>query len=306
MCLAGFGESSKRKTTLVHGVSWFNQFADAKLEAARTGKPILLLSMFGKIDEEMPCANARTMRETVFNSPEFKKMAETEVVVAWEMVRAVPKVYIDLGDGKQLVRTVRGNAVSYLCNPDGSVFDALPGVYSKTGYQTVIRDSIKANFGKSWEEVKAYHVAKKGVPLPTFTTLSKSFAESPTLQIMGVPAIAGAQPQVKSTDSPQRKAFLFAASKLQDLSLQPMTALETRGRVAPGREATNDLPAKIVMADTFTNLTMVRPVVCFYFSTLTQFPTTETARDAILMDILKIPYKDPYFGLKDVLMPGTK
>ena len=30
------------------------------------------------------------------------------------------------------------------------------------------------------------------------------------------------------------------------------------------------------------------------------------ARDAVLMDLLKIPYKDPYFGLKDLLMPGTK
>src|SRR5687767_12404785 len=84
------------KKTAVNGIAWHNSFQDAMAEAKNSDKPVLLLSMFGKIDEDMPCANARTLRATLFKDPEFKALLENEVVPAWEMVRAVPKVEIDL------------------------------------------------------------------------------------------------------------------------------------------------------------------------------------------------------------------
>ena len=54
------------KKTNVDGIGWFASLPDALAEAKRTDKPILLLSMFGRLDEEMPCANARKgIRPTV-------------------------------------------------------------------------------------------------------------------------------------------------------------------------------------------------------------------------------------------------
>jgi hypothetical protein len=49
----------------------------------------------------------------------------------------------------------------------------------------------------------------------------------------------------------------------------------------------------------------IRPVVHAYLASESDLPTVGQARDNILEKILKIPYKDPYFGLKDVLLPGT-
>ena len=132
--VAAYAFGGAARTTQVNGVAWRNSLADAQAEARRTGKPILLLSMFGKIDEAMPCANARTLRATLFKDPEFRAFVEKEAIPAWEMVRPVPRVTIDFGNGKQLVRTVRGNAVMYLVSPEGKVFDAFPGVYTKDDF----------------------------------------------------------------------------------------------------------------------------------------------------------------------------
>src|SRR5690349_18631104 len=78
-----FGAGKLKKTT-VNGTAWFNSLEDAKAEAKKSHKPILLFSMFGKLDEEMPCANARTLRATLFKDPDFKKLVSDEVIPAWE------------------------------------------------------------------------------------------------------------------------------------------------------------------------------------------------------------------------------
>ena len=51
-------------------------------------------------------------------------------VLSWESVRPVPKATIDFGQGKVLTRTLKGNCVFYVCKPDGTVTDILPGVYT--------------------------------------------------------------------------------------------------------------------------------------------------------------------------------
>src|SRR5437763_15826444 len=46
------------------------------------------------------------------------------------MVRPVPQVTIDFGDGRKLKRTLGGNTVIEICLPDGRVVDAFPGLYT--------------------------------------------------------------------------------------------------------------------------------------------------------------------------------
>jgi hypothetical protein len=44
--------SAKSKKTLVAGVAWETSFEAAKEQAKREGKPILLMQLFGKLDDE--------------------------------------------------------------------------------------------------------------------------------------------------------------------------------------------------------------------------------------------------------------
>lgn len=296
--------------TTVHTIDWYNSFADAKKQAKAEGKPILLLSMFGKLDEEMPCANARTLRATLFKDPDFQNLVTKDVVPAWEMVREVPRIKIDLGDGKEVTRTVRGNAVMYLCNSDGKVIDAYPGIYTKGDFMPVVKESI-AKLGKATEaEVIAYHkAAPSSGTFNAYTTLSKGVLEGPILNAIGAKPIKGANPPTLAEQvTPEKQRFLRQARRVVDVSLTPATADEAV-RAATGK-GFKDIPADnlaetILQNDSKRNMNRLRPVIHLWFASETKLPTPMEARETVLATILKIPYKDPYFGLKDVLLPGT-
>ncbi len=291
--------------TRVNGTPWRNSLAEAEAEAKRTGKPILLLSMFGKLDEDMPCANARTLRATLFKDPEFRAFVEKEAIPAWEMVRPVPRVTIDFGDGKKVVRTVRGNAVMYLVNADGKVFDAFPGIYTKDDFLPAARESI-ARLAKANEaDVVAYHAQLARDISNTRTTLSKTFSEAPTLNLMGArPFVPASITPITPSMAPERVRFLTNAARLTDMSLTPAPVETVVAQLARG-VAPAGIPQTILKSDSQTNMQRTRPVVHLYFASEKTLPTPAEARDAVLSTILKIPYKDPTMGLTDVLMPGT-
>ena len=295
------------KKTNVHGVGWHDSAQAAFAEAKKSDKPVLLMSMFGKLDEDMPCANARTLRATLLNDPEFKELISTDVIPAWEMVRAVPKVEIDLGDGKKIKRTVRGNAVMYLCNSSGKVIDAFPGVYTKEDFMPMIRESIRELAHADAATVIAYHKARGKMVPRTGITLGKRAVEGPTLSLIGAPAIAGAKTNEKSQD-PARSLFLRAARNLTDSSLTPTPASEIvpllTGMPPEGRDP-QEIALQIIANDSRTNMERTRPVIHLWLASERELPTPLQARGSVLETILKIPYKDPYFGLKDVLLPGT-
>jgi len=52
----------------------------------------------------------------------------------WQTVRPVPIVRIDFGNGTVLTRTLQGNILTSVCNSDGMVLDALPGIYLEKTY----------------------------------------------------------------------------------------------------------------------------------------------------------------------------
>lgn len=57
---------------------------------------------------------------------------------AWEMVRPVPIVRIDFGNGRTATRTLHGNVASYVCAADGQVLDILPGIYQPAAYTAAL------------------------------------------------------------------------------------------------------------------------------------------------------------------------
>jgi hypothetical protein len=59
---------------------------------------------------------------------------------AWEMVRPVPIVRIDFGNGDVVTRTLHGNVASYVCTADGQVMDIIPGIYQPAAFTTALGD----------------------------------------------------------------------------------------------------------------------------------------------------------------------
>jgi hypothetical protein len=85
----------------------------------------------------------------------------------WETVRPVPILRIDFGNGTVLTRTLRGNILTSVCDADGTVLDALPGIYLEKTYLDrldqlrLLAAYVKAKAAdKRGEALAAYHKAQ--------------------------------------------------------------------------------------------------------------------------------------------------
>jgi hypothetical protein len=70
----------------------------------------------------------------LFSHEEVASFIQTRFEPAWEMVRPVPLVRIDFGNGAHVTRTLHGNIATYVCTADGKVLDILPGMYDPATY----------------------------------------------------------------------------------------------------------------------------------------------------------------------------
>lgn len=79
----------------------------------------------------------------MFSNQQVSDFINATFEPAWESVRPVPRVSIDFGNGKVVRRTLHGNVVTWVCNSDGQVLDALPGVYEPVMYSRRLQDLAK-------------------------------------------------------------------------------------------------------------------------------------------------------------------
>jgi hypothetical protein len=79
----------------------------------------------------------------LFSSSEVAGYVNDTFEPAWETVRPAPLVTIDFGNGHTVRRTLQGNIATYVCGPDGVVYDVLPGIYTPGEYRKQL-ESLKA------------------------------------------------------------------------------------------------------------------------------------------------------------------
>lgn len=154
----------------------------------------------------------------MLSDPEVSRLINEKFVACWDTVRPVPKVTIDFGNGKSLVRTLAGNTVISICLPDGRPLDALPGVYTPADFKAQLGPTLDLFSKLNWKQDRASEVAiqvgewhrsrfvdgvqKEG----RRTTLSKAAVESPLLQALGMRGMKamsfGTQPEAPMADTP--------------------------------------------------------------------------------------------------------
>jgi hypothetical protein len=107
---------------------WFTELDAAIAEARRTRRPILSLRLLGRLDHELSCANSRFFRKLLYPERRINQLLRRDFVLHWQSVRPVPRVTIDFGNGRLVERTITGNSVHVVLDPDGYAVDALPGL----------------------------------------------------------------------------------------------------------------------------------------------------------------------------------
>jgi hypothetical protein len=257
----------------------------------------------------------------LLSDPEVAQFLKTEVVTSWEMVREVPKITVDFGNGKKISRTIAGNTVMYLCNEYGKVLDAYPGVYTPADFLKEVRASISAT--KTEPEALAWHM-KEGLAAPVSNramamTGAKAFIEAPLLKALAVPdppakpedleSIAGRARGRFSTSGVPTPAYaerLFKgyAKMLRDLSKIPASAPDVLDSFGMKNGSADTAGQALVARDSNNNVRAVRPAIHLWMASLIHLPTPEESRDVLFKQVLHIPIDDPYLGLGSTI-PGT-
>jgi hypothetical protein len=241
------------------------------------------------------------MRAVTLSNPEVINFLTNDVVPYWESVGPVPKVTIELGDGRVIKRTLGGNVVTYLLSSEGNVYDAFPGVYTPEHYLAEIQktmEQIKSNSDMlSWHRQELTTAIKTE---ETRITFSKAVVESPLLKALGV-----SRPAKPITDP--KTAFQKYSAKLQDISKEAATFAELRSSVLQSVKANDpdEIGRAAVEIDSRNNLKLIRPAVHLLFSGYQKLPSVQQCRDQIFEDILHIPIHDPYLGLAEAIVPGS-
>lgn len=270
------------------------------------------------------------MRAVLLSDPTTAQFISREFVASWECVRAVPQVTIDFGNGKVLHRTIAGNTVLYICMPDGRVVDALPGIYTPGAFKVEAAKALAVirtlqNPGADVEygtALGAWHKRQVGEAILSEKrriTFSKAMVESPLLKALGLmpgsgirePAVATANtwegPVLPNMDL--ASAFASVTSRLEDISHQSATAVQTRRKILPNGQPGDLSPEELgkiaVELDSTNNIRVVRPAVhmLLAMSVARRFPSD--LRDTIYKQILRIAIDDPMLGLADARVPGT-
>jgi hypothetical protein len=145
---------------------WYTDFDEAKRAARKSHKPILSLRLLGNLNEEFSCANSRFFRALLYSNTDISKFLRENYILHWKSVRPAPKVTIDFGDGRKIVRTLTGNSIHYILDEDGRLIDALPGLYSPQGFMKYLTAGKKIS-----DVIEPVSDARKNIALLRFRKL---------------------------------------------------------------------------------------------------------------------------------------
>jgi hypothetical protein len=141
---AAFDAVGQQRDCYASHLYWFTDLEKAKAAARASGKPILSLRLLGKLNEEYSCANSRFFRTTLYPNTEVSVYLRDHFILHWQSVRPVPRITIDMGDGRRVERTITGNSIHYILDADGNPIDALPGLYGAKTFLAELNRAVVA------------------------------------------------------------------------------------------------------------------------------------------------------------------
>lgn len=161
---AAFDAVGEQRDCCASQLYWFTDLDQAEAAAHAAGKPILSLRLLGKLDEEYSCANSRFFRTTLYANAEVSAYLREHFILHWQSVRPVPRITIDMGDGRKIERTITGNSIHYILDAGGNPIDALPGLYGAKAFldglnraENAEQQSSKLNGNEREAFLKNYH-----------------------------------------------------------------------------------------------------------------------------------------------------
>ena len=208
---------------------------------------------------------------------------------AWEMVRPVPIVRIDFGNGNVATRTLHGNIASYVCATDGKVVDILPGIYTPTAYtaaleqpRTLAEAQVRLSADARQTRLRDYHREKARLLRNAQAAIVLAEAARP---VVNRPQPARADPGKKTIERPAERIFLPPPPANGVAAPRPRTASElATWQPLVADTARNESERRLLIHDRLATTSLVQP---------------EQIKRWLYKDVLHADLDDPYLGLGD-------
>jgi hypothetical protein len=252
----------------------------------------------------------------LLSDEKVREFLSSQVVPVWESVRPVPKVTIDFGDGSVLKRTLKGNTVMFLCDVQGRVVDAFPGVYTPKDFLAEVAPAVVRARSADRQGDAPWHrsMLKERIKVEGRSTMAKAFIETPLLNALGLRADAsprrGASLDIEVPDNRGLSdAYRELVERIEDLSARPLHANTLRRELAksgvPKGMTEEQLELRILELDSNQSVALFRPAVHLLLASETAHPKPQDLSRRIFKEILHVDLSDPYLGLADSSLPGT-
>ena len=312
------------------GLYWHTDLAAAQEEARERAVPILSLRLLGRLDDELSCANSRYFRVLLYSDPRVSDELRERFVLHWSSERPVPRVTIDMGDGRVRERTLTGNSAHYVLDEDGRPLDVIVGLYSPGGFLEALaaarRVAQACGAGESeclarlhrehdgalqqrwaqampqvpFERALASLPSAPARPVPTAReamplTIGKMFRETPLLDALAPAGALGALGP--RTPEPDWSRAALSMGALQAMHPRTVALLRLKGARAEVEEAAEALRRRAA-ADGVRNELLFRHRVHGWFeSERSEVRAFESLNRAVYRDLMRTPADDPWLGL---------
>ncbi len=257
----------------------------------------------------------------LLSNPATSAYIRDHFVPVWQKVRDVPVVQIDFKNGKKLTRTLAGNTVMSICNVDGTVIDALPGVVTPEDFKSVSKSALDEFHklqplapGARTAELVRYHRSKM-VDLLTEdyrrVTVGKAVVEAPLLSRLGFSyrpmVVQGSAVSPSIDQAAPLEVYRRISKEVDDLSKSPFKAQAYLASVKTAQQkmTEEELAAFIVADDSRRGLKVFQPAIHDLLSSMKKPPTPMELSPRIYKELLHIDIDDPYLGLAEIPIPGS-
>lgn len=300
---------------------WFTDLEEAKIAAQRLGRPILALNLLGRLDEELSCANSRFFRTLLYSDDSISAILRERYVLYWRSERPVPRVTIEMGDGRVIRQTITGNSAHYLLDENGEPLDVLPGLYSPKAFRLTLLEWLELHRSLTPSDVvlrrqivRRHHTIlaamRSGIAVPASSSkptaidasrlvVSKSAIERPMLAQLQKPTslpVADLQPLSEwMAIGEQRKADVqFSAAAIQLIQRKQF------GHDAADPAAMSALLDDLrrnVAADTAFNEATMRPRIHEWLAR-GEVAGLVALNERVYRELFLTPADDPWLGLQ--------
>jgi hypothetical protein len=208
------------------------------------------------------------VRAVLLSDKELASELKERYVLSWESVREVPKATIDFGNGEVITRTLKGNCVFYVCDPDGRVRDILPGVYTPDDFR---------------KELESSEPVAQATPEDNLAMIGKAAVESPILSSF---------------------ALVDSKEKISEMGVRDISS-EPHSREALLTSTNRNLTFQ---DDSRASVQVLRPAAKHFLAGLTaeNLRAPSLLTESVYLKLLGIDLGDPYLGLRERQIPGVE